>query len=217
MTPEQIRAGAEAILFACGSPVELARVAAALEITEKEAEKQLGILIEEYNKSGRGITIIRLEKSYQMVSKKEYAPQIRTVMDLRRNTPLSQAALEVLAVVAYNQPVTKAFVEQVRGVDCSGVIGSLCTKGLIEERGRLELPGRPLLYGTTDNFLRCFGISSLEELPPLPQKEQEENSDDNSADTGELPGQGKLPEFDENSDEEINTTVEEVINKVTAE
>ena len=188
-----------------------------MEITEKEAEKQLGILIEEYNKSGRGITIIRLEKSYQMVSKKEYAPQIRTVMDLRRNTPLSQAALEVLAVVAYNQPVTKAFVEQVRGVDCSGVIGSLCTKGLIEERGRLELPGRPLLYGTTDNFLRCFGISSLEELPPLPQKEQEENSDDNSADTGELPGQGKLPEFDENSDEEINTTVEEVINKVTAD
>ncbi len=217
MTPEQIRAGAEAILFACGSPVELTRIAAALEITEREAEKQLGILIEEYNKSGRGITIIRLEKSYQMVSKKEYAPQIRTVMDLRRNTPLSQAALEVLAVVAYNQPVTKAFVEQVRGVDCSGVIGSLCTKGLIEERGRLELPGRPLLYGTTDNFLRCFGISSLEELPPLPQKEQEENSEDNSTDKGELPGQGKLPEFDENSDEEINTTVEEVINKVTAE
>ena len=104
-----------------------------------------------------------------MVSKKEFAPQIRTVMDLRRNTPLSQAALEVLAVVAYNQPVTKAFVEQVRGVDCSGVIGSLTTKGLVEEKGRLELPGRPLLYGTTENFLRCFNISSLDELPPLPR------------------------------------------------
>ena len=112
-----------------------------------------------------------------MVSVKEYAPQIRTIMDLRRNSPLSQAALEVLAVVAYNQPVTKAFVEQVRGVDCSGVIGSLTLKGLVEEKGRLELPGRPLLYGTTENFLRCFNISSLEELPPLPENDEESNND----------------------------------------
>ena len=95
----------------------------------------------EYQQSGRGITIIMLKDSYQMVSVKEYAPYIRTVMDLRRNTPLSQAALEVLAVIAYNQPVTKAFVEQIRGVDCSGVIGSLTSKDLIEEKGRLELPG----------------------------------------------------------------------------
>lgn len=114
-----------------------------------------------------------------MVSKKEFAPQIRTVMDLRRNTPLSQAALEVLAVVAYNQPVTKAFVEQVRGVDCSGVIGSLTTKGLVEEKGRLELPGRPLLYGTTENFLRCFNISSLDELPPLPEGDEDKESEEN--------------------------------------
>ena len=114
-----------------------------------------------------------------MVSKKEFAPQIRTVMDLRRNTPLSQAALEVLAVVAYNQPVTKAFVEQVRGVDCSGVIGSLTTKGLVEEKGRLELPGRPLLYGTTENFLRCFNISSLDELPPLPECDEDNESEEN--------------------------------------
>ena len=112
-----------------------------------------------------------------MVSCKEYAPQIRTVMDLRRNTPLSQAALEVLAVVAYNQPVTKAFVEQVRGVDCSGVIGSLTAKGLVEEKGRLELPGRPLLYGTTENFLRCFNISSIDELPPLPENDEESNDE----------------------------------------
>ena len=95
-------------------------------------------------------------------------------MDLRRNTPLSQAALEVLAVVAYNQPVTKAFVEQVRGVDCSGVIGSLTAKGLVEEKGRLELPGRPLLYGTTENFLRCFNLQSLDDLPPLPEDEKKE-------------------------------------------
>jgi len=130
-------------------------------------------LLNDYNNAGTGITIIRLKNSYQMASRKEYAPQIRTVMDLRRNTPLSQAALEVLAVVAYNQPVTKAFVEQVRGVDCSGVIGSLTAKDLIEEKGRLELPGRPLLYGTTENFLRCFNIADLEQLPPLPETEEE--------------------------------------------
>ncbi len=93
---------------------------------------------------------------------------------MKKNTPLSGAAFEVLAVIAYNQPVTKAFVEQVRGVDCSGVIGSLTQKGLIEEKGRLELPGRPIVYGTTPAFLRCFCIESLDELPPLPEKEPEE-------------------------------------------
>ena len=121
-----------------------------------------------------------MNKSYQMVSAKKFAPEIRKVMDLRRNTPLSQAALEVLAVVAYNQPVTKAFVEQVRGVDCSGVLGSLTTKGLVEEKGRLELPGRPLLYGTTENFLRCFNLESIENLPPLPESDKTDNSDEKS-------------------------------------
>ena len=94
-------------------------------------------------------------------------------MDIRRNTPLSQAAMEVLAIVAYNQPVTRAFVDQVRGVDCGAVMQGLVQKKLIEEKGRLELPGRPLLYGTTPDFLRCFGIASLGELPPLPQKDED--------------------------------------------
>ena len=156
MAVENIRGAIEAILFANGASVEFSRIAQALEISEKKVKEHISALIDDYEASGRGITIILLDNSCQMVSKKEFAPQIRTVMDLRRNTPLSQAALEVLAVVAYNQPVTKAFVEQVRGVDCSGVIGSLTTKGLVEEKGRLELPGRPLLYGTTENFLRCF-------------------------------------------------------------
>lgn len=174
MADLNVKAAIEAILFANGSSVETKRIAQALEITESQAEEHLSALIDDYNSANRGITIIKLDDAYQMVSCKEYAPQIRTVMDLRRNTPLSQAALEVLAVVAYNQPVTKAFVEQVRGVDCSGVIGSLTAKGLVEEKGRLELPGRPLLYGTTENFLRCFNINSLEELPPLPETENEE-------------------------------------------
>ena len=166
------KSACEAILFASGASVELSRLAQALELSEDEVRGVLDELTDEYQTAQRGITIIRLDNAYQMATVKEYAPQIRTVMDLRRNTPLSQAALEVLAVVAYNQPVTKAFVEQVRGVDCSGVIGSLTQKGLIEEKGRLELPGRPLLYGTTENFLRCFNISSLEELPPLPEDEE---------------------------------------------
>lgn len=177
MSELNIKSAIEAILFASGSPVELSRIANALEISEKQAEEQISVLIDDYSSAQRGITIIKLKDSYQMVSVKEYAPQIRTIMDLRRNSPLSQAALEVLAVVAYNQPVTKAFVEQVRGVDCSGVIGSLTLKGLVEEKGRLELPGRPLLYGTTENFLRCFNISSLEELPPLPENDEESNND----------------------------------------
>ncbi|MCI6616760.1 SMC-Scp complex subunit ScpB [Ruminococcus sp.] len=185
MADLNIKAAIEAILFANGSSVETKRIAQALEITESQAEEHISALIDDYNSANRGITIIKLDDAYQMVSCKEYAPQIRTVMDLRRNTPLSQAALEVLAVVAYTQPVTKAFVEQVRGVDCSGVIGSLTAKGLVEEKGRLELPGRPLLYGTTENFLRCFNINSLEELPPLPETENEETDKPEEENTAE--------------------------------
>ena len=172
MSKMNYKSAVEAILFASGSSVDPQRISIALEISQADAVQYLEELKDEYEKSQRGITIVKLKDSYQMVTVKEYAPQIRTVMDLKRNTPLSQAALEVLAVIAYNQPVTKAFVEQIRGVDCSGVIGSLTAKDLIEEKGRLELPGRPLIYGTTENFLRCFNISSIEELPPLPEDNQ---------------------------------------------
>lgn len=174
MKNNEIKGAAEAILFAAGSAVPISRMAEALEVKSSEVKEQLEILMEEYSNHDRGIMVIKLDDSYQMCNKKEYGEYIRKVMDLRRNTPLSQAAMEVLAVIAYNQPVTKAFVEQVRGVDCSGVIGSLTTKELIEEKGRLELPGRPLLYGTTENFLRCFQIDSIQNLPPLPEKEQSE-------------------------------------------
>lgn len=173
------KAAVEAILFANGSPVEPDKIAQAIEMKPSQAEKLILELMDDYEKQERGIRIIKLNKSYQMVSAKKFAPEIRKVMDLRRNTPLSQAALEVLAVVAYNQPVTKAFVEQVRGVDCSGVLGSLTTKGLVEEKGRLELPGRPLLYGTTENFLRCFNLESIENLPPLPESDKSGDTEDN--------------------------------------
>ena len=171
MTEKEYRSAIEAILFSAGDPVDIKRLAEALELPEGSVQTQLDILMGEYAELDRGITVIRLNDSYQMVTVKAYAPQVRKAMDLRRNIPLSQAAMEVLAVIAYNQPVTKSFVEQVRGVDCSGVIGSLTAKGLIEERGRLELPGRPLLYGTTPDFLKCFCMSSLTELPELPEKD----------------------------------------------
>lgn len=177
MTDKEIRSAIEAVLFASGTSVGAHQLAQALEVTEGVVNKQAEELIKEYKEMERGITILKLAKSYQMVSQKAYAAQIRKAMDLRRNIPLSQAALEVLAVIAYNQPVTKSFIEQVRGVDCAGVIGSLTAKDLIEEKGRLELPGRPLLYGTTENFLRCFSLSGLEDLPALPTNDEETVAD----------------------------------------
>ncbi|MBQ8860487.1 MAG: SMC-Scp complex subunit ScpB [Ruminococcus sp.] len=228
MTREEYKSAIEAILFASGSSVPVSRLAQTLELTENQAGKIADELCKDYEESERGITVIKLDKSYQMVSKKEYAVQIRTAMDLRRNVPLSQAAMEVLAVVAYNQPVTKSFIEQVRGVDCSGVIGSLTTKDLIEEKGRLELPGRPLLYGTTENFLRCFSISSLDELPPLPQKQ--ENPDENalneddsqlsifeSENSTNAETENAQDKSGANSDDTITATVGEIIEQATAE
>ncbi len=216
MSERNFKCAIEAILFASGDSVSVDRIATALELTKKEAEKLTEELMAEYIAAQRGITIIKLQDAYQMVSVKEYAKEIRTVMDLRRNTPLSQAALEVLAVIAYNQPVTKAFVEQVRGVDCSGVIGSLTTKDLIEEKGRLELPGRPLVYGTTENFLRCFSLSSLDDLPEPPEKTNPDGEEKEAENTEEENGQ--LSIFDTQADGEVITaTVEEIIDKVTLE
>ncbi|MGI6255384.1 MAG: SMC-Scp complex subunit ScpB [Acutalibacter sp.] len=166
----------EAILFAGGEPVDLERIAQVLGVRTQVIDHAVAALQEKYNTPRSGVHLVRLGKSAQFCTNPAFAEPVREVLDLKRNTPLSQAAMEVLAVVAYNQPVTKAFVEQVRGVDCSGVISSLMQKDLLEERGRLELPGRPLLYGTTENFLRCFQLASIEDLPPPPQREDEEPS-----------------------------------------
>lgn len=183
MKASKIQSAVEAILFAAGEPVELQRIAAIFEIEPELAEQILLNLSAELDERNRGICLLRLGDRFQLSSRAEYAEIIRDFLELRKNTPLSQAAFEVLAVIAYNQPVTKSFVEQVRGVDCSGVITTLCQKKLIEERGRLDLPGRPLLYGTTPDFLRVFGISSLDELPPLPVNEAEKTEE--TADDGE--------------------------------
>ncbi|OJU09553.1 MAG: SMC-Scp complex subunit ScpB [Clostridiales bacterium 43-6] len=167
----------EAIIFASGEPLSLERISEILKIEKTDTQKLCDMLAKEYEDRQSGIKLIRLENSYQFCTKPEYFDFVKATLDIRRNAPLSPAAFEVLAVIAYNQPVTKSFIEQVRGVDCSGVLNSLSEKGLIEEKGRLDLPGRPLIYGTTTDFLRCFSIKSLSELPPLPDKEQAEEDD----------------------------------------
>ena len=173
MEIKEYQAAIEAVLFASGEPGAATRLAEVLELDLETAVRLADDWLQDVNTRGGGLLAVRLGDKYQLCTNKTYAGYVRRAMDIRRNTPLSQAAMEVLAIVAYNQPVTKAFIEQVRGVDCGAVVQGLAAKGLIEEKGRLELPGRPLLYGTTADFLRCFGVSTLDELPPLPQKEED--------------------------------------------
>ncbi len=182
LTNEQIRAACEAILFASGEPVEAARIAEALELDLETVTGALWEFSRILDDRESGICLLRLGSKYQLCSRTEYAQQVRNVLDIKKNAPLSPAAFEVLAVVAYNQPVTKAYIEQIRGVDCSGVVATLCQKGLLEEKGRLDLPGRPLLYGTTPDFLRCFCLSSLADLPELPEKPEIEQEPDDEID-----------------------------------
>ena len=178
MEIKQYQAAIEAIVFAGGEPVGAARLAQVLELNEETVIRIADDWMHDFNARGGGVMAVKLDDAYQLCTRKEYAAYVRTAMDIRRNVPLSQAAMEVLAIIAYNQPVTKAFVEQVRGVDCGAVLQGLLTKNLVEEKGRLELPGRPLLYGTTPTFLRSFSIPALGQLPPLPHE-----TDDTMQDT----------------------------------
>lgn len=163
----------EAMLFACGDPVEASRLADVLELDVESVTKMLSCLSDTYEERNSGLRLIRVDGKYQICTREEYGDDVRKLLEIKKNTPLSQAAFEVLAIIAYNKTVTKSFIEQIRGVDCSGSISNLVQKGLIEEKGRLDLPGRPLVYGTTDRFLRCFSLSSLEDLPDLPNHEEE--------------------------------------------
>lgn len=182
MTFKQMQSAAEAVLFAAGEPLEIERLAEALEIDVENAESLIVTLSDAYEERESGLQIVKMGDKYQICTRKEYSDMIRKVLELKRNAPLSAAAFEVLAVIAYNQPITKAYIEQVRGVDCSGVISTLCQKGLIEEVGRLELPGRPLIYGTTAEFLKCFCISSLDDLPDVPELNEKADEELEQAD-----------------------------------
>ena len=167
MELKQYQGALEAMLFAHAEPISSARLAEVLEIEEPVVERLLVNLSGELMEDDRGLTLLHLEDRWQLATKNEYATYVKWVLDTRRNTPLSQAALEVLAVIAYNQPVSRSFIDQVRGVDSSSVVSGLLEKGLIAEAGRLDLPGRPVSFATTDVFLRAFGLSSLSQLPSL--------------------------------------------------
>lgn len=191
----------EAMLFACGDPVEASRLADVLELDMESVTKMLSCLSDTYEERNSGLRLIRVDGKYQICTREEYGDDVRKLLEIKKNTPLSQAAFEVLAIIAYNKTVTKSFIEQIRGVDCSGSISNLVQKGLIEEKGRLDLPGRPLVYGTTDRFLRCFSLSSLDDLPDLPNHEEENKEN----------GQTTL------FDEEKNDTMIEELNKEEGE
>ena len=156
-----------AILFAAGEPLEGARLGEAIGLGEEEVRDYAAGISAWLEDVEFPLELRRLDTAYQLCTRPVYAGEIRRALELRRNTPLTPAALEVLAIIAYYQPVTRGFVEQVRGVDSSSVVTSLVEKGLVEEAGRLELPGRPIAYRTTPVFLRCFGLESLDHLPDV--------------------------------------------------
>ena len=170
---KEIASAVEGILFAAGEPVDIKRICLALELDRETAETVLRQLGDGYAFERRGIRLLRMEDSYQLCSAPEYADVIRKAFEVRKPAKLSQPALEALTIIAYYQPTTRAYVDQVRGVDSSYTVGLLLDRGLIEECGRLQVPGRPSLYRTTKHFLRSFHLSSLDDLPEIPGMEAE--------------------------------------------
>jgi segregation and condensation protein B len=168
MDDNKLKSAMEAILFASGEPVPAARISLVLGVPEEDVLDCGKALAEEYVAGERGLRVLKLEDKFQMCSAPEFAPAIIKTMERRKPPMLSQPALEALAIVAYFQPVTRAYIDQVRGVDSSYTVSALLERGLIERCGRLDAPGRPSLYRTTDVFLRTMGIGSLKELPELP-------------------------------------------------
>ena len=190
---KNIEGAIEAILYAAGYPVKYTKIAEVLGLDLRNTKSLIEHMALEFNseKSKRGINLLVFEESCQFCTKEQYAPYIREALGIRRGGNLSASSMEVLAIVAYNQPITRTFVDQVRGVDSSYAMNSLIDKGLIEACGRLDAPGRPMLYVTTEKFLRVFGIQSLSELPAtetmLPPKEELpiiESSDTTDEDAG---------------------------------
>lgn len=178
---DNIKYAIEGILFAAGEPVKAAKLAVVLDSSIPEVESAVSELKEEYNTCHRGFNIIDISDGYQICSRPEYYTYIREILGEQRNQPLSNAAMEALAIIAYKQPVTRGMVEKIRGVNSDGCINRLYERGLIDEAGRLDAPGRPVLYKTTDTFLRCFGLRTPKDLPPINLK----NTIPEMEDTGE--------------------------------
>ena len=163
MNQKQTLAAVEAMLFACGDPIAADKLAQAVQLPQSTVETALEALHTRYQREDSGLCLLHLNTRWQLATKTQWADCVRRVLDSRRAVPLGPAAMETLTVIAYNQPVSRAFIEQVRGVDSSSSVSGLLEKGLIEEAGRLDLPG----FRTTDTFLRVFGLSSLADLPPV--------------------------------------------------
>lgn len=168
----------EAILFSSGEPMESSKLAEAIEVDISTLDKLVSLLNDKYSNCSSALKVYLLNDSYQLGTREEYSSHIKKAMETKNNSKLSQAAFEVLTIIAYNQPVTKGFVEHVRGVDSSSVVNSLVEKGLLEEAGRIDVPGRPIAFKTTSNFLRSFKLKSLDDLPPLPNQERQVSFDD---------------------------------------
>ena len=160
----------EAILFVAGEPVNVKDVQRALDVTEDETRRAIDALDSDYSFHRRGITLKRFGEHIQLSTRAEYAPYVERLLQPIQKQSLSQSALETLAIVAYRQPVTRGVIEQIRGVDSAYTLTNLLEKGILEECGRLDVPGRPILYRTSEAFLRIFGLSSLRDLPPLPEE-----------------------------------------------
>ncbi len=165
MNISELSAALEAVLFACGAPVQKERLTDLFDITKDELGEAAEALRQKLDSPDSGIQLIYLDGAYQLCTKSCMADTVRKALEMKKTPPLSKASLEVLAIVAYNQPVTRSFIETVRGVDSAYVVGSLMDKGLITEKGVLDAPGKPTLLGTGEAFLRCFGLESLDELP----------------------------------------------------
>lgn len=184
----------EAALFAAGFPVKFERLEEVLGLSHDDLLELLRSKAFEYK--GRGIRLVMFSDSCQLCSNEDYEKQVKSILGMRSGGALSNSALEVLAIIAYNQPVTKAFIEQVRGVDSSYAVTTLGEKQLIEVTGRLDVPGKPNLYGTTDTFLRCFGLGSLDELPKsevldaVTSRAEETETEPESPDAPAMPGGG---------------------------
>lgn len=174
MEINEIESALEGILFAAGDPVPADRLSTVLDIDKQLLETAIDNLADYYKFNRRGIRLVRLDDSYQLTTAAEYADYVRQTLEVRKQPTISKAALEVLSIIAYYQPTTRAYIEQIRGVDSSGTLGTLLERSLIQESGHLDVPGRPKLYSTTPNFLRAFGISSIDELPQIGNYEQTE-------------------------------------------
>lgn len=167
MQIHELTCALEAVLFASGESVSESKLCSVLGVDKSTLREAAGELADYYDFERRGIRLLRLEDRYQLCSRADYAQQVRNALETRRPQQLTPSALEVLAIIAYKQPTTKAYIEQVRGVNSDYTVGSLVDKGMIEDCGRLDVPGRPILYRTTERFLRAFGLNDLSQLPQI--------------------------------------------------